>query len=448
MDPNVPPSLPVLPPLATQAAPPYAAPPYLPPPIRALPVGAGRPGIISAMGTMSIIVASISILASLVTGCQSMLFQKIGQVSRTMSQPRVVVNSGGAMPVQNAPSGDASLVVGPEFTAGDHGLAPDNRAVVVGVLTEKRPMGPQRLRQLDAFLADQGQTAFPTGGSTLTPTGVRASVTGDSEYAGNGENDPGHTEFITNWGTLKIYDAKATFINGTETTEVSADEIAGRVAPANSTTDALTPAQVQTIVARVQKTSGNKLSAAQMASLTTLLKDPNQQLITHANSWSPIRAVTVNEGNVMVWFSDGFVTLDPQGQSQVNPMNNKGPQLKISSKACSLVALDALASMALAAFLMFAGISMLRQSPGARRFHVVYALVKIPLAILGTIAVVGMNYQFYSSAIAAGGGAVGQATTMAQVIGVLVGLGVVYPVALLLALQTRGARDYFRAARA
>lgn len=452
MESNVPPPpLPVLPPLATVAAPPY----FAPPPMQVLPAGAGypagRPGIVSGMGTMSIIVASVSILASLVTGCQSLMYHKITQISRTLNKPRMVMSSGGAMPMQAVPTTQqANADAGPTgFTTGVHGLAPDSRAVVTQVLSEKRPMGSQRLRQLDAFLADQGQTAFPTGGDALTPTGVTASVTSDSEYAGGGDDDPGHTDFVTTWGTLKIYDSKTIFANGSGTAEVTADGIVEQAAQTNltySTTGALTPSQVQVIVARVQKTSGNKLTPAQMTSLTAALQDPNQQLVSPSNAWSPIRAVTANEGQVLVWFSDGFVTIDPQGGTQINPMNS-GPPLNVSSKACGLAAIDALVSMGLAAFLMFAGICMLRQSPGARRFHVMYALVKIPLAILGTIAVVWMTYEFHSSANASGGGGP-QAQAMAQVMGIVVGLGIVYPLALLLALRTRGAREYFGAVRA
>jgi hypothetical protein len=462
MDPNVPPPplpVPALPPLGTVVAPPQvmAPPQMMAQPMRVLPLGPGyparRPGIISGIGVMSIIVASISILASLLTGCQSLMYQRIAMMSRTMNKPPMVVASGGAMPVQAAqatPQGNADVGKS-EFTTGVHGLTPDNRAVVAQVLSEKRPMGPQRLRQLDAFLADQGQTAFPTGGDALTPTGVKASVTGDSEYAGGGDDDPGHTDFVTAWGTLKIYDSKTSFANGSGTAEVTADGIIDQAAQSslvNSTTNTLTPAQVQTIVARVQKTSGNKLTPAQLASLTAALQDPNQQLVTPANAWSPIRSVMVNEGEVFVWLSDGFVTLDPQGKAQINPMNN-GPPLKFSvnSKAFGLGELDAVVSLALAALLMVAGVCTLRQSPTARRYLLIYALVKIPLAILGTAALVWMNYEFIASA-SAGNSSGPQASGVAMVVAMIGGLGIVFPVALLLALQTRGAREYFGAARA
>jgi hypothetical protein len=168
MESNVPPPplpVPALPPLGTVVAPPQ----MMAQPMRVLPLGpgypAGRPGIISGIGVMSIIVASISILASLLTGCQSFMYQRIAQMSRTLTRPPMVVASGGAMPMQAVPATpNLNADVGKsEFTTGVHGLTPDNRAVIAQVLSEKRPMGPQRLRQLDAFLADQGRRAYADG---------------------------------------------------------------------------------------------------------------------------------------------------------------------------------------------------------------------------------------------------------------------------------------------
>ncbi|HET6248222.1 MAG TPA: hypothetical protein VFE47_11035 [Tepidisphaeraceae bacterium] len=213
---------------------------------------------------------------------------------------------------------------------------------------------------------------------------------------------------------------------------------------------ALTATEISGAVQRAQSATGNKLNSAQLSALTTALQDPNQTLITPGTAWSPVRMASVNpDGSAFVYLSGGYVGLSPQGQVTLNSSTNPLPKFNVSGVTCALCAAESLLSVGLAVLLLIAAILVMRNSPTGRRLHLIYAILKIPLAIAGAFALGSLLSQFYGSIGAAMPGAGG---TTLQAVGaaagaIISGLGLIYPIALLIALNTPGVRAFYASVR-
>jgi hypothetical protein len=113
---------------------------------------------------------------------------------------------------------------------------------------------------------------------------------------------------------------------------------------------------------------------------------------------------------------------------------------------------EASLSIILAAFLIYAGIAMLRDSPNAGRLHRIYVAVKIPLIAISAIAIwwtySGLMNNFTTITAGTPGAAVMPAfgNTMAVVQAIVwAGVAMLYPIALLIVLSTQTARRHFSA---
>lgn len=210
---------------------------------------------------------------------------------------------------------------------------------------------------------------------------------------------------------------------------------------------ALTASQVSSAMQAIQWTAGAAPTQAQLSALRAELSKPAQQLILSGNPPStPSSGVIDGMGNAYVTFpGGGVVSLNPQGQSIPGPFaGNPLAMFKISKIACGLTIVDAFLSLGMAIFLLVAAILILRSSPGSRRLHLFYAVVKIPLVLGGTAAVTWMYADYYASIGAAMPGSGGFMRGMAYGWGVgFVVVGLIYPIALLIALNTRRMREYF-----
>ncbi|HZL37018.1 MAG TPA: hypothetical protein VFC78_16985, partial [Tepidisphaeraceae bacterium] len=430
------------------------------------PTGASRPGILTALAIVSIIVACLSAVASLGSGFESYVVYRTATFSRLARAKRTsrtlapsVPKSGYGAPANtvNPPTPtaagagsqqDDAVNTDPDETPTDsNGLLASDRAVVTSVLTQLQPFSAPRRRQLNAFLARQGISAFPTGNVPLTDRGVRASISRSATDPGD-DDVAGHAMFSTSWGTLKVYDDKAEFspANGSAPTVVSASVDPAMPGPAGSAS--LTPAVIAAAVQRAQSATGNKLTAAQLAGLTAALRDPNQQLIAPGTEWSPVRAGFVNsDGSAWVYLSGGYVAIAGDGTVQSNAIAQP-PLIKVNNTACGMVALDAIVSAGLAILLFVSALLLLAQSPRGRRLHRIFAVIKIPAAPFGGAMIAWMNYELVTTNAVRRGGNVSAAASIAIYWGIAIAVaGCLYPIALLIVLHTRTVRDYYNAVR-
>jgi hypothetical protein len=110
---------------------------------------------------------------------------------------------------------------------------------------------------------------------------------------------------------------------------------------------------------------------------------------------------------------------------------------------------EALLSTLLAVFLLVAGILVLRGVAVGGKLHWVYAVIKIPLTLLAALAGCWMwsGVMKFTAAMQAGGAsgvtpAFANGVVMVFAI-VLALLALIYPIALLFVLRTRGVRAYY-----
>lgn len=464
-------------------------------------VRTGRPGLVSAIGVISIVVASLSMLGSLGTGMYGLTMLKMKQMSVAMTGGGTTGGTGGIggsvtgvtslRPAQTRPAAPPRPVQGPE------GMGLADRAAVVNAFGQIEVLTPDRVRQLDAILLEAGHKVLPFRQATPTAADIFASLKDHGTLPSADPADADPVYFDTPTGRLELHNDRALFrpadqsdlIRATApppgTTPDEAEEppptpatpppavarpprppavtpggavdpfasdddptppggttqptAAAPVAPV--TGNALTPAQIQSVIQKTQVVCKNKLNPAQVAALQAELASPTQELVPPGLVWSPVQdAYFQPDGTATIRMGKGFVTLDPNG-TIIDQASNRMPVIAIQPLSIATVLGESAASFALAVFLMVAGILTLRQSRRGGWLHLIYAIGKIPLAVLGGIGMAWVTTGFVNSVAVRGGGAGGGMATFGVVMAVA---GLVYPVVLLFVLFSKSVRDYFR----
>ncbi len=427
------PEIPPLPPLASLAYQPGAQ------------ARVGRPSIITAIGVISIVVAAFSFVGSLYSAVTLFGFSMMASFAGVAS---MVPPTPGAFPPQAATT-QAVASPGLAIPVSPRGLDADARNEIATGLSDLRFLSGPRLDQLNALLAEAGQEMFPDGGKPLTARRVQdelvlSNVTGLSADPAT----PGPDTIRTDGGRFEVYDDRAVFYpNRGEIIRVSA--------PATSNSG-LSPAQVEAIVQQAGAASGNALNPGQVAALRTLLATPGQQYVSPITVPAAIRSAQASgDGTVFLMFPNGSASIGPQGQMTASTsaagtpaVPFPGSRIKINRTAMALAMFATLAGFGLAVYLLVIGILTLRGSPRGRRLHLVYAALKIPVTILGAGAAWWLTTTFLEALLSTGG------TNVMFQRGIFAGVGtqqavmaviaLIYPIALLITLQTRAVKDYYR----
>lgn len=415
----------------------------------------GRPGMVTAIGVMSIVVASLSGFFGLISGLQTLgyYFMAMATSQATVAQARVMQTQAGvtqtSVMVYPAPAT-------PGATAPTHlqrGMDATERDVAIAALTRMRPMTPARKRQLETILASAGKVIEP---------GYVHEI-GTMPEMRSGESPPDY--FLTATGRLEVYNDRAVFfpVDNTPTIRVSAP-VDGSGGPAGEpvvvhegasvgpsttavATGALSRAESQSVVQQAQAMGTNALNGAQANTLQALVESPGQQLVQPGGALGSVTSVLSQaNGGVMVQFTNGgSVTLGQQGNVITMTTTPVMPVFNFSPAALGLSLAVSVATLGLAVFLLVAGIVTLRLSPRGRRLHLVYATLKIPLEVLGCVAAVWVAREF-AAGINQGAGGAAFTTSYAIVTGLIPALlGLAYPVGLLIALNTKSIREYYSA---
>jgi hypothetical protein len=102
-------------------------------------------------------------------------------------------------------------------------------------------------------------------------------------------------------------------------------------------------------------------------------------------------------------------------------------------------------NLLLSVFLIIIGITMLMQHRRARRQHLIYAWLKIPVAIVASIAYGMMMSQMMTAAAGAPVGFGAMVTGMAAgVAAFYLVIGCAYPIALLIVMNTKSVKEYYK----
>jgi hypothetical protein len=411
-------------------------------PLYALPVVPARPGIITAIGIISIVVAALSLLGGLVTALWSFSFLMISAVSSAAFTPPAPATA-------PAPMLTSQVTTAPSLRVTSSGFEEADRAIVLEAMESVRPLSDARHKQMDKLLAKCGKQIFPIGNLKLYKAVTNAINDSGQSYSSNG-NGPDY--FVLAKGRIEVNDDRALFdpLDGGEKVRVADDE-------PEEDSNALTPAEIDAIIKKSQQMAQQKLTPQQIAGWTSELQDPNQSLFTSTNK--PARTaqqlitVTVQpDGSAMFQTRTGFVSMAQNGGILFSSSTmtagwgraGGGPPIKINKGAAAMAMTDAIGGLLLAILLLIAGILALRQSPRARRLHLIYALIKIPLVIVGTIGWAWMMHDLMTSlsktvGVAPMAGMRPMSTAM-MTVGII---GCIYPIALLIVLNTRSVKEYY-----
>jgi len=216
--------------------------------------------------------------------------------------------------------------------------------------------------------------------------------------------------------------------------------------PTTVPSTALTPAEIQNVISKVQaRLSARKLNAAQVAALQGALAAPSQQLVTPGTAWSPVRSCLIHSnGTAIINLSGGFIRIDSNAANitQFSYAAGSRGMPHVALMPCILSLFDGVASLCLAVILLVAGIGTLRHSRRSLRLHQIYGWTKLPLAIVGGIAYGLTLTQVVTSM--PGFGNFNAYFLFAIYAGFVVLVGCAYPVGLLIALRTRAVRGYYQ----
>jgi hypothetical protein len=372
-----------------------------------------RPGIITAVGVISIVVGSLGILGSGLSGMYGIVFMIMSQVSNTMANVS-------AQTVTEEDSLDTS-----------QGLADSDRAIVLAQVTKASSLTPERAGHLDSLLAQRGERIFGFAGQPVTPESISSRVT----QSGRHDEDERADFFVTGWGTVQVTDEYAVF-------ESEESEPFYAYAEELTQGEHKTLAEAADLVVK-EVESQTTINEAQKKGLKEFLSLPTQGLIEdfHDPATDVMSASNVGDGSLLVTFINGHVILDSKGKVTSSAVSNfntiAGGGMSVSNGSVTLVLLEAVASLGLAIYLLVIGILTLRQSLRARMLHLIYAWLKIPITLLFTLGWTWLIYDLFNSS---GGGGKDFAITF---LCSFAAVSCVYPLALLYLMNRKSVREYY-----
>jgi hypothetical protein len=480
-DPGLPPSMTMSPPPLPQSYYPPAYPPAQQQPQPAWPVdpvayrsrgaaGYSRPGIISALAITAIIVAALSLITSLFSGCTAVA---INMYAKRTARTATVTTTVPKAAAQGVPS-----TVGPE------GLATDQREIVARALRGKlnHRLDAKRELQLEGFLAEHGRKIVDDQSITNKTVAKLITQVGQ-EFATAGNVSPDFFIFKNNPlpGRLILKDDAAIFKpddyspNLTTHTSDPIDDQSTASTPAPAPTGAfvsngLDDEQAQAVAARVQQLGNNHVSTAQLATLNSLMQSPTcANWVTDSSTIPGLTAqvkstVVQSDGSVIITFTMGKMALDAQGNlvgpvppaptvaATTSPSAAGGPafvmgSISVEKTGCTLAIIDAALSALLAIYLFVVAILALRPVGAPRKLFIIYALLKLGCGAMGVI-----GFAWMSQSLAASNDPNGFATSMVRSFQgmssaalTLTAIGSMYSIGVLMTLALSAtAKDYYK----
>jgi hypothetical protein len=437
------------PPFAQHAPAPAASLPYSLPSTL---VSRTRPGLVTALGWTSAIVACLGVIASLATiALAALLFVAGKEADRAIASAPNTPLAPPSFLVQVDTSRPRVLPVGPD------GLPDPQRRLAVNAIYSLRALRPPRMEQLDAILARAGKRILAL--EAVAPLGVeqvRSAVLDHGEMFAVNRRVAPPEYFKTSAGRLELYDDRAVFFP-----EDGSPPVRSTTASA-AMPRPLTPEQVQAVVKQVQEAQGgSKLTPAQVSGLSAVLSLPNQKLaqVSSGLNGEPRSVTTYPGGEATIKFAGGELHLGRQGQILPGPPPppGSGPPSAANVTALALSETAAVAALGLAVVLFVAAVATLRRTgrrtATGRKLHAVWALLKLPVAAGGGLALCWMLNTFTEAVGAAPANAIFAGSGTARLLSwadlaygwavAAAVLGGLYPLIVLVLLRTRTVREYY-----
>jgi hypothetical protein len=391
-----------------------------------------RPGILTAVGVLSIIVASISLLVD------------FASVMFAIAVSRVAVSTLPVATIGATPPPPRTNQASVEYVA-PQGLSANQRQIVIQGLSQVRTLSEARQKQLDGLLADVGREVVEISPQYLTIERVAAYVT-DVREMPSGSGGAADDLFILGSGRLQISDNGAVFFPGNSPSGIRSG--GGGYTDASGTH--LASAQIAAVVQRVQELCNQAMNDAQVTSLESELESPAQTLIAPSPSVAQAvaqvtSAAAMGDGTVAVTTTNASMSFGPAGQSFAGIVAGGGarrwarPRVLVARRDATLLMLDSVLSLAAAGFLLACGIMVLRNSAESRWMLLGYAGGKLALAGLSCYAVHSVAMELGANSPDA------ESAAMAWTL-IVGATGAIYPVVLLIAMNLRSVREFLGAA--
>jgi hypothetical protein len=432
--------LPPLPVLPLPAEQPYS---YHPP------QRAGRPGVISVIAITSIVIASLSILAS--AFFSFMDFGLLMASSAARAAPTVAPPTAGTVTTGGTPE---RLPFG--------GLPYADRQMFETGLQRLRPLSSEQVQQLDELLAERGKSV--TGDSAVPPPDqLIAGITSSGHHAFGSAN--GSDYFVLATGKLELSDDRAVFFpSGLPSIHSNAIVIPAPTYP--YTQKSLQPDQIRSVLRTISDLNGTKIKSAQARTIISALQGPGEDLIVATTdgtdpAYEVTSATTSPDGTLTFVSTHGnsssTFNCDANGSvtsqstfSTSGTVRYTGP---VINRTAGFTAISLSAGQVFPGiFLLVAGILTLRYSPRGRLLHWIYVYVKLPLSILSAGVSFWMWTSAMHSAMVTGPGAptTQAAAAGSAMAGVMVGilpdfLGCIWPIVLIFLLMSKSVRLYYAA---
>lgn len=441
-------------------------------------VGAGgRPGLVTALGVASIVIGGLGLLATFVSGLWTLGMYRSAQVVATVTSG-TNTRAGSIAPALTLPTPDELEA----DATSKRDLRLSRRSGLISLLGEVRRLDPAIEKQIDGMLARHAERILPAkvlSAPEVSTDDLRALIesmgslppvqAGDTAGVFFQFRGTGRLEVYADRAVFKPTDGSGTLRSSGPATPAEEDQAIASLAenravtPAPANAPAPFPAapvagipsvlypsglngqEIQSIVQKAQAASGGKLNAAQQATLGNLLQS-RPPLVSSQMAYSPIRLAMIQpDGQAIIVFSSGTVVLDSAGVA-VNQTSNDFQEVTIDPIGLTLLTGEMIAAAALAVLLLTTGILTIRNSPKAQTLHWVYALLKLPVAIVGAVAFAWVAGDLF--------GGVNRMSNTADenwfaTVALWIGIaGAIYPLIVIAVLCVPVVRDYFGVERA
>ena len=439
-----------------------------------------RPGLVTAMGVTSIVVAGLSLLAGIISGLYTRHMYTIGQ--EAANRARSVTGSGGA---GGAPVATPSVLTLPTPADLERAAAADNQRLerrrdsLVELFNGLQEMTTAQREQLAALLGRYAERMVPHSlfqGPALSPADVRTAVRRAGVLPRPSPNEPETAWFELPAGRMEIYADRAIFrpADGTGNLRVAAPKDGPSVeglrftlafdqpaaepvkgAPARGVIhrSGLNDQQVETVIRAVVQQCETGFSRSptptQLATFREELRKRLPPLVTTQYLHAPVNQVMVDpDGSIGVKFASGSLLVDSMGTVQFR-VSGAVHEVVMNPVAGVLMIGEVVASAMLAVFLLVCGILVMKNSPRGAGLHWIYAMLKLPIAVLGGVTFVWVLGDLKSGMMRIGVPGSSSGTEGVIMFGVVMAVvAAVYPLILMIVLSTPTVRQFYASERA
>lgn len=402
----------------------------------------GKPAIITLLGLAAIVIASLSMLLSAIGGMVAlgmMIQTKVSATMSTAANSRYSVKTtvsptskprGELLKKMEAVTKEVEARIETVYPTGPRGIAPSQRTLFNDTLNSSQSMSAEQRQRLDQLIAKAGKDMFPFDASSSDGSTKR--IVSESGTLTSGSSNANY--YLIGSGRVEIYDDRGVFDpDEGETVRVWKEEDPS----SDPLSDALSPKQVEELLTSAQFQTNGTLTPQQMAALKDELSDPEQNLIAKNPGKPNLHVSMMPDKSARIAGGASFIQIDPAGNvtDAASIMMGNMSKFAIRPAASATTLLDAILAGLLAIYLLVVGILVLRQNRRGRGMQMIFAVLKIPIAVLAAVGWMWTIEDANAGAISSG--------QLKAWLSFFLAIGLSYPIALLIVLRTRAVRDYY-----